>query len=412
MSTRRVKLAVATAGVASFALLYAPQPVLPQLAEQFDLGPGGASLAVTVATAALASAVLPVAVLSEFVGRRPVIATSLVVSVTLAALLPFVPSYPLLLVVRALQGVAIAGFPAVGAAYLVEQLGRRAVTGAVGAMIAGNTVGGMLGRVASGFSADWIGWRGAVGVVAGVSLGCAVLSIALLPRGAHRRSGVRAEASSPTPFRAVLTGLAAAVSKPVLLAQYAVALLAMGSFVALYNAAGFRLTGEPLGLSPAVASLVFLAYAMGAVSSATAARLISRIGRVPALIGGLCVTGVGAALTLPNALALVVLGFVVATGGFFAAHAVANGWAAAEAPTAARGQVAGLYTFCYYLGSSIGGTFGGFVYGHGGWGWLIAIIAGWLSLAVLAVVGTLARRRPVDGLLGSDGGHQQATADR
>ncbi|HEY3469049.1 MAG TPA: hypothetical protein VGL47_28220, partial [Amycolatopsis sp.] len=45
-STRRVKAAVAAAGISSFALLYAPQPVLPQLAAQYHLDPGGAALAV------------------------------------------------------------------------------------------------------------------------------------------------------------------------------------------------------------------------------------------------------------------------------------------------------------------------------------------------------------------------------
>lgn len=151
VNVRRVTVAVAAAGISSFALLYAPQPVLPQLAADFGLDPGGASLAVSVATGALALAVVPIAALSELVGRRPVILASLIASVLLGALLPFAPSYELLLVIRALQGVAIAGFPGVAAAYLAEQLGRTGVAAAVGAMIAGNTVGGMTGRLAAGF---------------------------------------------------------------------------------------------------------------------------------------------------------------------------------------------------------------------------------------------------------------------
>ncbi|MDX3110406.1 hypothetical protein PW035_57085, partial [Nonomuraea angiospora] len=67
--TRRVSAAVAAAGVSSFALLYAPQPVLPQLAAGFGLDPGSASLTIGVATGALAVAVLPVAWLAGRVGR-------------------------------------------------------------------------------------------------------------------------------------------------------------------------------------------------------------------------------------------------------------------------------------------------------------------------------------------------------
>jgi YNFM family putative membrane transporter len=323
--------------------------------------------------------VLPLAVLSEVVGRRPVILASVIGSVLLALLLPFAPSYPALLVLRAVQGVAIAGFPGVAAAYLVEQLGRGGVAAAVGAMIAGNTVGGMTGRLASGFSAAALGWRGAIAVVAGVGLLCGLVTVLTLPA---RPEGVM---QSTPRLREVVAGLGAAVRKPVLFAQYAVALLAMGSFVALYNAAGFRLTGKPIDLTPAVASLVFLAYAMGSVSSSLAGRLIARFGRTRSVIGALVTTMCGAALTIAGRLPLIVLGFIVLTGGFFAAHAVANGWAAAEAPETARGQVSGLYTLSYYLGSSVGGTLGAVVYGRAGWTSLIGLITVWLGLAIIAV---------------------------
>ena len=384
-STRRVKTAVAAAGISSFALLYAPQPVLPQLAAQYHLDPGGAALAVSVATGALAIAVLPIAALSEVIGRRPVILTSVIASVVFGLLLPLMPTYPALLVLRALQGIAIAGFPGVAAAYLAERLGRAGVAAAVGAMIAGNTIGGMLGRLASGFTAGPLGWRGALFVVAGVGAICSAITVVTLPPGTRPRGDAQ--------LRTVARGLVTALSKPVLLAQYAVALLAMGSFVALYNAAGFRLTGDPLNLSPAIASLVFLAYATGSVSSAAAGRLVARVGRRRALIGALLLTALGATLTLPDSLPLVIAGFLVLTCAFFAAHAVANGWAAADAPENARGQVGGMYTATYYLGSSVGGAAGAWVYGHAGWSWLIAVVAVWLLVAAAAVgVGTAPAR--------------------
>lgn len=380
-TTVRVKVAVAAAGFTSFALLYAPQPVLPQLALQYHLDPGGASLAVSVATGALAISVLPIAALSEVVGRRSVIIASVVISAVLGLLLPLVPSYSVMLVLRAVQGVAIAGFPGVATAYLVERLGKVGVAAAVGAMIAGNSIGGMTGRLATGFTAGPLGWRGALYVVAGISLICAIVTVVALPRGRQHQEDRQS-------LRDVGIGLLHAVRKPVLLAQYAVALLAMGSFVALYNAAGFRLTGE-LHLSPAIASLVFLAYALGSVSSATANRLATRIGRRRAIIGALLLMAVGAALTIPDSVAMVAVGFVVLTCSFFAAHAIANSWAAAEAPENARGQTGGCYTLMYYLGSSVGGGVGAVIYGEAGWVWLIAAVAVWLVLAAAAVgVGT------------------------
>jgi YNFM family putative membrane transporter len=44
-----------------------------------------------------------------------------------------------------------------------------------------------------------------------------------------------------------------------------------------------------------------------------------------------------------------------------------------------------MYTATYYLGSSVGGAAGAWVYGHAGWSWLTAVVAAWLLLAVAAV---------------------------
>ncbi|NUO97409.1 MAG: MFS transporter [Nonomuraea sp.] len=360
---------MAAAGVSSFALLYAPQPVLPQLAADFHLDPGGASLAIGVATAALALAVLPLAALAEVVGRRRMIVWSVPASALIGLLLPLAPSFPVLVGMRAAQGVAVAGFAGVGAAYLADLVGVTRLAAAVGAMIAGNSVGGMVGRLGAGFAAGPWGWRGALLVVAGASLLCSVYAARTLPAAPPPEP---AEGRSRVGFG--------------LVAPYAVGALGVGAFVALYNAAGFRLSAPPLSLSPAVASLVFLSYAMGTASSAAAGRMAGRMGRTAALVSALAVTAAGSVLTTLDALPLVVLGFAVLTAGFFAAHAVANAWVAAQAPPAARGRAAGIYTLCYYLGSGAGGTAGSVVYGHAGWTWLIAVTSAWLLLAIAAVL--------------------------
>ncbi|MGN9842065.1 MFS transporter [Nonomuraea sp. H19] len=405
--TRRVSAAVAAAGLSSFALLYAPQAVLPQLAASFRLDPGTASLAIGVATTALAVAVLPVAALAEVVGRRRVIVWSVVVSAMIGLLLPLASSFPLLLVMRAIQGVAVAGFAGVAAAYLADELGTSRLAAAVGAMIAGNSVGGMLGRLGTGFAAGPFGWHGALLLIGGVALACALFAARTLPGMPVR--GPRGDAAArPRAARTVLDG-SAGDQRPQtdltrlgrrgptartrrtrlgvgVLAPCAAAALAMGAFVALYNAAGFRLAAPPLGLTPAAASLVFLCYAMGTASSAAVGRLTARLGRTAALVTALIVTVAGAALTLDPSLPAIALGFAVLTAGFFATHAIASAWVTAQAPPEARGRAAGLYTLCYYLGSGAGGTLGSVVYGHAGWTWLIALASAWLLLAALAVL--------------------------
>ncbi len=184
----------------------------------------------------------------------------------------------------------------------------------------------------------------------------------------------------------MLAGLRAAVADPVLLTQYAVGALAMGAFVALYNVIGFRLTSPPLSLPASLASLVVLAYTVGGVCSAYAGRLAGRVGRVRVLLAGLGVAVLGVLITLPDLLPTVVLGVVLCTGGFFAAHAVASGWVGARAPAHAKGQASGLYMCLYYVGSSIGGTAGSAAYGHWAWPGLVVASGSWLLLAAVSVL--------------------------
>src|ERR1700751_3012176 len=66
---RRVRLGLFAAALATFALLYAPQPLLPQIAGTFATGPATAILAIASATFSLAIAVFPVSSLSEVCGR-------------------------------------------------------------------------------------------------------------------------------------------------------------------------------------------------------------------------------------------------------------------------------------------------------------------------------------------------------
>lgn len=376
---------MAAAGVSTFALLYAPQPVLPQLAAAFRLDPGGASLAMGVATGALAVAVLPLAWLAGLVGRRRVIVWSVMASTIIGLLLPLAPSFSVLLVMRAVQGVAVAGFAGVAAAYLADAVGTARLPGAVGAMIAGNSVGGMLGRLGAGFAAGPMGWHGALLAVAGLSLLCALFAALTLPHDPAPEtpmpgSGLPTPGSSEVgPARRARLGVG-------MIGPLAVGILGTGSFVALYNAAGFRLAAPPLSLAPAAASLVFLSYAMGTASSAAAGRLAGRLGWTKALVAALAVTTAGFVLTAHTSLPLIVAGFAVLTAGFFAAHAMATAWVAADAPPHARGRAAGVYTLCYYLGSGVGGTVGSIVYAHAGWAWLIGLTSAWLTLAALAVL--------------------------
>lgn len=381
---RRLAAALFAAGLGTFALLYSTQALLPVLARDFHVSPAMSALTLAVTTGAVGIGLLPAAWLSDAVGRTTVMGWSLVLSSSLGLLSALAPSFEVLLVVRALEGFALAGLPAVAMAYLTEEVHPEALGGAVGLYIGGNAIGGMVGRLLAGGLTDLGGWRVAVGGVGLMGVVCAATLLWLLPESKHftaRRAG----------GRAALARLRAPLADPGLLRLNAMGALLMGTFVAVYNGLGFRLAAEPFHLSPAVLSLVFLVYPVGSASSASAGRLADRIGRRTVLPLGVLLTCGGLALTATASLPLIVVGIATLTAGFFAGHSVASSWVGRRAAGSA-GQASALYLLAYYAGSSIAGPLAGTAWTMDHWNGVLAIAG--LMLAAALLVSLRLRRTP------------------
>ena len=299
----------------------------------------------------------------------------------------FAPTWEALLGLRLLQGVALAGLPAVATAYLREELHATVTARAAGLYIGGTALGGMTGRLVTAAFGEAAGWQWALGVIALVGLGCALAVRLLLPRS-------RNFAPVQARFRRLAVLLAGALKDPALLALYVVGGCGMGAFVAAYNSLSFRLVAEPFGLGLGTVGLVFLVYPVGTVGSIAAGRIAGRLSRRRVLPVASLVVAVGLVLTVPDHLGAVIGGLAIMTGGFFAVHGVASGWVPVRAHAAgvAPGPAASLYLFAYYLGSSVFGTVAGLVWTAGQWpGVLVLTLA--LTGIVLTMALLLARRR-------------------
>lgn len=382
---RRMSLALFAAGVATFALLYSTQALLPAVSTGLGVTASQASWTVSAATGALALCVLPLSALSERFGRRTLMTASLAVAVALGLLVPFAPNLESLIALRAVQGAALAGLPASAMAFLAEEVRPKALVAAIGMFVAGNSIGGMSGRILTGWVAQLWGWRVALGVVGLLAVGCAAVFRALLPQARH---------FTPRPLS--VAGLARTVrghlSDPLLLRLYAIGALFMTVFGAVYTVIGYRLVAAPFSLPQGIVGSVFLVYLVGTVSSATAGRLVERLGRRGALYLGAGTTAAGLLLTLSDALAAVLLGLVLITAGFFTGHAVASSSVSRTARTG-RAQASALYQSAYYLGSSAGGALGAAAFHAAGWG--ATVLLGLLAVAGVAAVtlyGTYAAR--------------------
>ncbi|MEU9762647.1 MFS transporter [Streptomyces sp. NPDC047987] len=386
---RRMSFALFAAGVATFALLYSTQALLPAISASLGATAGQASWTVSAATGALALCVLPLSALSERFGRRQMMTASLTVAVLVGLLVPFAPSLGWLVALRAVQGAALAGLPASAMAYLAEEVRPKALVAAIGLFVAGNSIGGMSGRILTGWTAQLWGWRAALGAVGLLAAVCAVAFHFLVPRARHFTPG------SLNP-KAVARTVGGHLADPLLRRLYAIGALFMTVFGAVYTVIGYRLVAEPFNLPQGVVGSIFLVYLVGTVSSAAAGRLVARLGRRGALYLAVSTTTAGLLLSLADEVALVLLGLVLITAGFFAGHAVASS-AVSRTATKGRAQASALYQSAYYLGSSAGGTLGAVAFHAVGW-------PGTVALGLLAVLGVVsvtlygsraARRRPV-----------------
>jgi YNFM family putative membrane transporter len=370
---RRIAVAMFAAGIATFTLLYLTQPLLPLISERFGVSAATSSLTLAVTTAALALALLPAAWLADRWGRTTVMSASLCASAVLALLAALAPSFGVLLALRALQGVAIAGLPAVAMTYLAEEVHPTSLGASIGLYIGGNAIGGMAGRLAAGALADVGGWRLSLAGVGAFSLLCALLFIRLIPASANVPRG---------PARSLGARLLIHLRDDGQRRLDLIAALLMGTFVAVYNALGFRLAAAPYDLGQAAIAAVFLVYPIGSLSSAWAGRLADRVGRRSVLPCGVLLAAAGVAITALQPLALVVLGIALFTAGFFAAHSVASSWVGRRAHRAPA-QASALYLLSFYVGSSVAGPLGGAAWSAGRWPEVMALALGLLALALV-----------------------------
>jgi YNFM family putative membrane transporter len=384
---RRASLALFLSGFSTFSLLYCVQPLMPIFAKDFSVSPAASSLSLSLSTGFLAFAIFCAAAVSESVGRRSLMFASLLGAAICTIACALVPNWQTLLVIRALQGFLLGGVPAVAMAYLAEEIDPRGLGASMGLYIAGNAFGGMAGRVVTGIIAEYLSWRPALATVGVLGLAAAVGFLLLLPasRNFTPRKGFNAA------FH--VSAWLGHVRNPAMPCLFAIGFLIMGSFVTVYNYAGFRLVAAPFNLSQTELGLIFTAYLFGIGGSWVAGMLGDRFGHFRVMPIGILVGATGGLITLSSSLPLIILGIVLVTIGFFVTHSVASALVGRLARDT-KGHASSLYLLSYYLGSSIAGSLGGYFWLADGWSGVISfnlvLLVGCMVAALTAA--RLARR--------------------
>jgi YNFM family putative membrane transporter len=299
----------------------------------------------------------------------------IVVSSAVAALSP---DFAVLLLGRAGQGIGVGLLVAGGLADIARNHPVARGGRLTGALIGGTAIGGLISRL-TGYSALWLGWRAAFGLGGLLALG--LLSLALnrlarTPADAEGAAVVSRREGGGAPVGLVLAGLG------ILFVN-----------VAVFDLLPYRLAAAPFNLPPALADLVYLAFAPALLSAGLAGRAVDRFGARAVV---LATVGLGIGCLLVGLIPALPAVAVMATGSVSAALALHTSHSGAAA---ARGRVAvGRYLAAYYVGGALAAPVIATAYQAWGWtGAVLPLCAAWAMVGVLALLSPASRWRRESG---------------
>ncbi|WP_180049905.1 MULTISPECIES: MFS transporter [unclassified Acinetobacter] len=366
------------AGFAIFSSLYCVQPMMPIFANFFHVSPTHSSFPLSFSTIALAIGLLFTGLISDRFGRKPVMVTALFLAASLSIISSIFPLWKIFLLNRVLIGLSVSGVAAVAMTYIGEEIEQKDIGFAMGLYISGTAIGGMGGRLIAGVLIDYISWQNAMMIIGIINLCIATAFFLLLPASQHFQA-------YPIRFNRFYESFVKNLADPKLRILFLQGFILMGCFVSIFNYMSYHLLEEPYQLSQTWIGLISIAYLAGIYSSPRAASWGKRFGRVKVLPSMLLMMLFGLLIMLIPAFWSVILGLIVFTFAFFAAHSTASSWVSVQS-LQYRAVGSSLYLFCYYLGSSILGSSSGLVWEISGWIGLTSFIAVILMIGLFLAI--------------------------
>lgn len=369
----RATLALGLGSMLVFINLYIAQPLLPLLAQDFEVSALSASWVLSVSTLGLAIGLLFWARVADQLGRKPVMMGCLLAALLLGGLISQLSHFNGLLLARGLQGFFLAGLPATAVAYMGEEFTPRALVTSIGVYIAANSLGGIAGRVFGGLLAEWGGgWQTSFIVLAAISLLLWLPLLKWLPASQH---------FVPTSKGQGGAALLSHIKNPLLWPIYLVGGLNFMVFLNQYTYVAFYLSAPPIHMASAALGLLFLTYLTGTAASGASGWLINRFGLCQTLLAAIAIMAIGNLGLLSTRLPVILLTLFIDSFAFFLAHACASSWVG-RSVTQHRALASSLYLVFYYLGASLGGLY---LYPFWQWAGLPGVAMGmWLVLIITA----------------------------
>src|SRR6204780_4838774 len=377
MSTDLRPFAIATAGFCAFINLYSPQALLPELANEFHVGPSEISTLMTAGTLSIALTAPFTGALADIVGRKRLITAAMFATCIPTLLTIFVASVPQMIALRFLQGLLLPPIFTVAVAYIGDEWPAADVPRVAGIYISGTSIGGFCGRFIPGMLADLIGWRLAFSVVALLTLVSAIIVALTLPR---ERQFVRSGGLADS-LRQMLRHL----RDPQLVATYAIGFGVLFNFIATFTYVSFHLAAPPYLFSPTLLGALFLTYLASSPLVPWVGRGIALFGRRPFVLGIIGVWIAGALLLLAPPVPVIIGGLALVARCGMLCHAASAGYVTLTGKEG-RSSAVGLYALVFYIGGSAGAFLTGLAWTAAGWTGCVALIVAMQAIMAIIVV--------------------------
>jgi MFS transporter, YNFM family, putative membrane transport protein len=385
---------IVSLGVASFAsqaLVRAADTLLPQIAADFAISVGAASIVITAYALTHGSMQFVTGPIADRFGKYRTVALACALSAVTVALCGLARSLESLTLARFASGLTVAWILPIGLAYIGDVVPYDQRQQVLGRFLTGQVLGQMFGQAAGGIIGDWLGWRSMFFVLA------AMLAVAALALGYELATNpitrpARSNTPARSPFASYMIVLRNPWARMVLIAVGIEGVLFQGVFP--YISADLHLR---FGLSFTAIGIIIGVFATGGLIYAATVKPLMRI------LGQSGIANLGGAIMGLSFLTLAAepvwyfapLATLGVGLGFFMLHNTLQTEGTQMAPEA-RGTALALFASMYFLGQTAGVALAAPIMDHTGARPLFVTAA--LLLPALALWFTRRlRRKPLTG---------------
>jgi YNFM family putative membrane transporter len=335
--------------------LYAAQPIQPLFKEEFALNSFQAAIFTTVIMFPLGIAPILYGYILENWSSRQMLRVSLLLLGILEICFSFSSSYIVLIGIRAAQGFLIPAALTSLVSYISTSSTRENIQKALGNYVAITIMGGFLGRLFSGFSSEYFGWRPFFFII---GLGLIVSFFALLGVSKDAKAGF-----VKIRKKEVVNVLKLKYNFLIYAAVFCVFFV----FQAVLNFLPFELKSIDENLGEGKVGLMYAGYVIGLITALNVTRIIAFFKTESrAMIFGMFIYIIGLQMFNMESFTVMFGSMFVFCLGMFMVHSIAAGFINKLAQER-KSITNGLYLSFYYAGGTLGSFLPGVFYQHLGW---------------------------------------------